>query len=231
MSATRHASDDSFAAQLRGFGPLGIIAILLVMFTGNIILPNMVALPVGAILVLIWVRLSHTRWHEIGYEKPGSWIITIIAGIIFGVAFKFLMKAVAMPLLGADPINHAYHFLTGNRAILPAAIWAMLAAGFGEETVFRGFMFERLGKLLGERLTAKIFIVIFTSAWFGLSHYFSQGWTGVEQATITGLVFCTIFAVTKNIWMIMIAHASFDLTALAMIYWDMESDVAHLIFK
>ena len=107
----------------------------------------------------------------------------------------------------------------------------MLAAGFGEETVFRGFMFERLGKLLGERLTAKIFIVIFTSAWFGLSHYFSQGWTGVEQATITGLVFGTIFAVTKNIWMIMIAHASFDLTALAMIYWDMESDVAHLIFK
>src|SRR5437773_11963777 len=106
------------------------------MFTGNIILPNMVALPVGAILVLIWVRLSHTRWHEIGYEKPGSWIITIIAGIIFGVAFKFLMKAVAMPLLGADPINHAYHFLTGNRAILPAAMWAMLAAGFGEERYF-----------------------------------------------------------------------------------------------
>jgi hypothetical protein len=29
----------------------------------------------------------------------------------------------------------------------------------------------------------------------------------------------------------MVAHTAFDLTALAMIYWDFESDVAHLIFK
>ena len=29
----------------------------------------------------------------------------------------------------------------------------------------------------------------------------------------------------------MIAHAAFDLTAYAMIYWNFESAVAHLIFK
>lgn len=29
----------------------------------------------------------------------------------------------------------------------------------------------------------------------------------------------------------MVAHAAFDLTALAIIYWDLESYVAHLIFK
>jgi hypothetical protein len=29
----------------------------------------------------------------------------------------------------------------------------------------------------------------------------------------------------------MIAHAAFDLTAYAMIYWNLESDVAHLIFE
>jgi hypothetical protein len=31
--------------------------------------------------------------------------------------------------------------------------------------------------------------------------------------------------------MVMIAHVAFDLTALAMIYWNLESAVAHLIFK
>jgi len=31
--------------------------------------------------------------------------------------------------------------------------------------------------------------------------------------------------------MLMLAHASFDLTALAMIYWDLETKVAHLVFK
>ena len=39
------------------------------------------------------------------------------------------------------------------------------------------------------------------------------------------------FAITGRIWMLMIAHAAFDLTALAIIYWDVESRVAHLVFK
>jgi membrane protease YdiL (CAAX protease family) len=78
---------------------------------------------------------------------------------------------------------------------------------------------------------AKIVIVLITSIWFGVVHYWVQGLPGVEQATIIGLVFGTIFAVTGQLWMLMFAHAAFDLAALAMIYWNHESDVAHLIFK
>jgi len=52
-----------------------------------------------------------------------------------------------------------------------------------------------------------------------------------EQATFTGLVFGTTFLVTGQIWIPMIAHAAFDLTALAMIYSNVESSVAHWIFK
>ena len=59
----------------------------------------------------------------------------------------------------------------------------------------------------------------------------SRGSPASEQATIFGLVFGTIFAVTGRIWMLIIAHAAFDLTALAMIYWGLESDIAYLIFK
>ena len=62
-------------------------------------------------------------------------------------------------------------------------------------------------------------------------HYHEQGLAGAEQATITGLVFGTIFALTGQIWMLMCAHAAFDLTAYAIIYWDLESDVAHLVLR
>ena len=48
---------------------------------------------------------------------------------------------------------------------------------------------------------------------------------------ITGLLFGTIVAVTGRIWIPMVAHAAFDLTALAMIYWSLESAVAHAIFE
>ena len=41
--------------------------------------------------------------------------------------------------------------------MLPLATYAMIRAGFSEETVFRGFLFERLGKLLGGSARAKGF--------------------------------------------------------------------------
>ena len=215
-------SDDRLAARLRGFGPLGILAILLILFTGGVTFGRILVLPVGALLVLVWARWSRTPWRDIGYVRPESWVRTIALGIAFGAAFKLLMKAIVMPLLGADPVNQAYHFLAGNRALLPAAAFSMVfGAGFGEETVFRGYLFERLGKLLGAGRRAKAAIVLLTSLVFGVAHYAGQGLAGVEQATIAGLVYGTIAAVTGRIVLLMVAHAAFDLTALAMIYWNL----------
>jgi membrane protease YdiL (CAAX protease family) len=176
--------------------------------------------------------LSETPWREIGYVRPKTWVATIAIGIVFGVAFKLLMKALVMPLLGADPINQAYHYLVGNTAALPWILYAVtIGAGFGEETVFRGYMFERLGKLFGAGAWVTPVIVVLSAAWFGLIHYPVQGIAGVQQATIFGLVFGTIFALTGQIWMLMIAHSAFDLTAVAIIYWNLENEVSRLIFK
>ncbi len=218
---------DRFAAGLRGFGPLGILAVLVILLPGNYPFA-----PLSAVLVLVWVRLSRTPWREIGYVRPKSWPVTVAVGIAFGIAFKFLMKAIVMPLLGADPINRAYHYLAGNRAALPGIVYTMIVvAGFGEETFFRGWMFERLGKLFGSSVWAKTLIVLLISVLFGLAHYADQGLAGVEQATTTGLVFGTTFAITGRIFMLMVAHAAFDLTAVAIIYWNLESKVAHFIFQ
>ena len=57
------------------------------------------------------------------------------------------------------------------------------------------------------------------------------GVKGAEQAFIIGLIFGLIFAATGQIFTLMIAHAAFDLTALWMIYYDLETRVAHLIFS
>jgi membrane protease YdiL (CAAX protease family) len=106
-----------------------------------------------------------------------------------------------------------------------------VGAGFGEETVFRGYLFERLGKLFGHGVGAKTAIVLLTAAWFGVVHYPLQGLAGVQQATVVGLIYGAIYAVTGGLWMLMCAHAAFDLAALAIIYWDLETQVAHLVFK
>jgi membrane protease YdiL (CAAX protease family) len=219
-------SEDRLAEDLRGFGPLGVLAVLIIA-AGNFLFA-----PLGALLVLLWARLSRTPWREIGYVRPRSWLGGLAIGIVLGAALKLLLKSVVMPLLGADPINPTYHYLAGNTAAAVPFIFELIVkAGFGEETFFRGYLFERLGTLIGRSLGAKVVTVLATSAFFGWLHFFDQGLAGAQQAAIVGLVFGTIFAATGRIWMLMCAHAAFDLTALAIIYWNLEARLAHLIFK
>src|SRR2546427_5959142 len=75
--------------QGRGVGPLGILAMLVIVLVGNYPVA-----PAGALLVLLWVRWSRTPWRDIGYVRPESWPRDVAVGIAFGIAFKFLMKAV-----------------------------------------------------------------------------------------------------------------------------------------
>jgi len=215
--------DDDIARSLRGFGPVGLLSIVVIYITAPII---------GALLVLVWAWQSRTPWKDIGYMRPKSWIGGLAVGIALGVPLKFLMKAVVMPLLGADPVNQAYHYLTGNPAAIPAMLFAIfVGAGFGEETVFRGFLFERGRKLLGWGAAEKIAIVVLVSLLFGLGHYRGQGLAGAQQASIVGLVLGGIYAVTGELWMLMCAHVAFDLTAVALIYWNLETAVAHSLFR
>jgi len=218
--------DDRLATELRGFGVIGIAAIVIVLAG------NWLVTPLSAVLVSVWVYVSRTPWRAIGFVRPNSWITTAVAGIGFGAAFKLLMKAVVMPLLGAPPINQAFHYLAGNRALIPETLWLMIVvAGFGEEILYRGYMFERLGKLFGKSIAAKAAIVLITSVIFGSLHYPVQRLAGAEQATITGLVFGTIFVMTGSLWIPIFAHAAFDLTAYALIYWNLETTVAHWLFR
>ena len=165
--------------------------------------------------------------------RPKSWLRSIAIGLVFGALFKLAMKAVVMPLLGAPALNASYHYLAGNAAGLPFALFTVIiGGGFGEETVFRGFLFERLGKLLGPSGRAKIAIVVITALVFASGHWWDQGLPGVEQAVFTGLVFGGIYALTTGqLFMLMVAHAAFDVMAVALIYWNLEPRIAHLVFS
>jgi membrane protease YdiL (CAAX protease family) len=220
------ARPDTLAPRLRGFRPLGIFAILLIYAS------QLLASPLGGVLVLVWAWRSHTPWREIGYARPKNWIASVAIGTAFGVAFKLLMKTIVMPLLGAPELNQAYHYVVGNTLALIELLFVVtILGGFAEETVFRGYLFERLGKLIGTSARSKMVTVLLTTGLFALPHSIEQGLAGVQQATFTGLVFGTIFAITGRIGLPMVAHAVFDVTALVIIYWNLESALAHLIFK
>lgn len=211
---------------LRRFGPAGILAILAVLGT-QLVLP-----PLAALLVLGWARRSGTPWSAIGFSRPRSGFAVIAGGIALGVLFKLAMKSLVMPLLGAPPINPAYHALAGDAAASARmAVEVIVTAGFAEEIVFRGFLYERFRTLWGSGARARVATVVLTSAYFGLLHLPGQGLAGAEQAFITGSVIGVVFLATGNLWLPILIHSAFDLTAVAIIYANLESTVAHWIFR
>ncbi len=222
---TDSPGDDRIAASLRGFGPLGVVAGLVVVLFSSLLGPLRAAFP------LLWAWRSRTPLRELGLVRPRHWPLTLMVGFITGVALKLVMKSVVMPILGGPGQNPAFHFLEGNRTALPGMLFAVvLGAGFGEELVFRGFLFERLRRLFGDAVRTRVLVVIGTSMFFGIGHLPEQGLAGAEQATITGLVLGTIYAKTRQLWFPAAVHAAFDVAAVLIIYSGVESRVAHWFF-
>jgi len=218
------ANKERLSHRLKGFGLTGLSTLLVILLLGPAWF--------RALLVLAWAKWSRTPYLEIGFVRPKTWLITVSTGVVLGSFLKMVMKAVVMPLFGAPSVNQTYHYLVANKAALPGILFTLtVTAGFGEETVFRGYLFERFRKIFGHRRSATIATVLITSMIFALAHYVDQGLPGVEQALFTGLFFATLFVLAGHLWLPMVAHAAFDLTALAMIYLDLESQVAHLFFK
>lgn len=216
---------DRFAEQLRGFGPIGLAAMALVVGA------NMLFAPLGALLVLLWVWLSKTRWADIGFSRPKSWLAVLAIGVAGGILLKLIQKAVLMPLLGAPAINPYFHFIYDNPGAMAQMIVAsVLIGGIGEEIFYRGYLFERLGRLWGKGSVAKTLMVLLTSALFASVHISEQGVAGAQQAAFTGLAFGTIYAVTGRLWLPMVVHSTYNITAVLMIYYGLEEKVANWLF-
>ena len=208
---------------MRGVGPIGLLVLVVILLAGNLI---------GVLLVLAWSWLSHTPWRRLGLVRPRHLVRSVAVGLLAGTALKLFMKAVVMPLLGAQPINAAYHYLVGNRAALPGMLLTVvLAGGLVEEIIWRGYLFERLGRLLPAGARGKALVVVIAAVLFGVAHYPDQGLAGVEQAIVTGTVFGGIFMVTGELWLPIVMHAAFDVAAVLIIYWNLESNIAHFIFR
>jgi membrane protease YdiL (CAAX protease family) len=204
---------------------VGILAIVVVL-AGSVVGPHL-----SALLVLMWAHLSRTPWREIGYVRPPSWARDLAFGVVAGVALKLVMKAIVMPLLGAPERNPAFQHLVGNAAALPGILFGIVVvAGFGEETFFRGYLFERLRRPLGRGTVATALIVLVTSLLFGLAHLPLQGVPGAQQGAIVGIVYGAVYAMTGRLWPVMCLHVAFDLAAVAIIFWDLEPEVARLLF-
>ncbi len=213
---------DSFGSALRARGPASLAATAIILLAGNVL---------GAAAVFAWAWRSGTPIRDLGFRPEPRWIRTVVWGTLIGVMLKLVLKAVVMPLVGFGGTNQTYRYLVGNTAALPAMLlFVIVGGGFGEETIWRGFLFERLEQYVGGSVRARAAIVTVSAMLFGLAHYVDQGAPGVAQSLLTGLAFGAIYVATDRLWISIVAHAAFDVTAVLMMYWNLEAAVAHSVF-
>src|SRR5215469_991276 len=173
MSEASSPSTLGIREALRGIGLTGIT-----IFVG-ICVASAVFTPAAAVLVLLWAWASGTPWRDIGLVRPESWLRGLAIGVALGLAEKVLLKAVILPLLGAPAVSGAFGDLAANpRRALFLIFYVTIGAGFCEELIFRGYLFERLGRLIGTSPLARTAGVIVATAFFAGLHY-QQGLAGI----------------------------------------------------
>jgi len=84
--------------------------------------------------------------------------------------------------------------------------------------IWRGFLFNRLRRIFGDRRNGGAAIVAISSAAFALAHYADQGIAGVVQGLITGFAFGAVYLWRRSLWGPIVMHTALDVTALLLIY-------------
>ncbi len=173
--------------------------------------------PIGVTLCLIAQRRE--GWGKFGFRPfrviadPlsgfGIWLLGIVC---FNAAIQFLYQ---MGLGGLIASGDRYHTpLPIDYLDYGLLIAASFANGFGEELVMRGFLLPQFETLL--RSTWKSLLI--TAALFASYHVY-QGALGVSYVFFIGLLYGTIFWVTRRLWPLVLAHAIADFASISEIHF------------
>ncbi len=144
-------------------------------------------------------------------------LITLLPG--FNTQVSQLVGGLVSYLIGGPGVSAA---ITQQ----PVGFWLFLLDvtlvtwvlfGFGEEFVFRGFILNRLLALTGESGRGLVLASVLQAIWFGAGHA-SQGLSGMVITGAVGFMLALAFLtkMKRNLWPLVIAHASIDSVALTL---------------
>lgn len=183
-----------------------------------------IGMALGLLVAWAWLRREKRvgeawdlRPPAIGWKHTFGWAAlgTFAIFLIFGAGGALLE---AFGLEAPDP-SFVLDLVTESPQLF--ALWivgvAWLAAGAGEELLYRGFLMDRLARVSGLQGRAWLVIVI-QAILFGLPHAY-QGWGGMLVTGTVGLFLGWLrLRMNGNLWACIIAHAAVDTLAMSLAY-------------
>ena len=184
-----------------------VLAMLILSIPGLLGLSDVVSNLASSVLAVLFL-IAYTKWFA--PEFKGVFKTSSLATGIFFVWLPFLFKIVMSYILNV--VDYGFYFKPTMLALAMA-----IAAGFFEETVFRGVTVPIGMRYIRSEKRVSI-IVLFTALVFGLLHVGNvingaNVTMGIIQGIATifaGLLFVAVFLRTGNILIPIIMHGVYD---------------------
>ncbi|MCF7929914.1 MAG: CPBP family intramembrane metalloprotease [Acholeplasmataceae bacterium] len=173
-------------------------------------------------------------------------ILRLLGGFVFiiiitGFGYSKLFKAshfwkslvIIIPALIISINNFPIIAFLDGRAVLTEPVYRVylffiecLTTGFFEEIIFRGIILIFLVNKFAHLKNGLLLSIVMSSLFFGLIHIFNL-YSGasiidtlmqVGYSFLVGMMWAVMFLKTKNIWLVMILHATFNFFGQVMFY-------------
>ena len=185
------------------------------------------------IVVLVLSLASISVWFgglgvsELGLRRQHDLRRTALQGIAAAAVILVLVRVAILPLaarLTGQPLDLTSLGGAGDtEALARWLVHAWTLAAFGEEMVFRGYLISRIADLAGRSRAGWAAAVVIAAVAFGVAHAY-QGTTGMISTGIIGCLLGLLYLYSgRNLWAVIICHATVDTVALLAIYFDQRS--------
>ncbi|GJM40500.1 MAG: hypothetical protein DHS20C20_07820 [Ardenticatenaceae bacterium] len=202
-----------------------LAAFFILEYLGVIHIPISTTIP---LFLFAWLslRLRGKGWRDVGWQRPSNLgtaaLLALFAAIAMQVISFFIVIPVASSITG-DEINLSIlNQLRGNLGmLLIGLIVAWVLAAFGEEFVYRGYLFNRILDLVGNRPVGLLIALLFSSALFGFVHSY-QGVVGMVDTFFGGLAAGGLYIASgRKLWVPILYHGIYDTIGFVLAYAGM----------
>lgn len=185
--------------------------------------------PYTFIVISISILLL-TYWKDrtvstIGLAPKAGLFKTIISSIAIFLVLEIVMDFIVQPfvneLYNEVPQYDAFSGIAHDYSMyIKYLLFIWISAAFGEEILFRGFLFKQLNIIIPDFGLKNTTIVLLSSLFFSLPHLY-QGTSGLIITFIFGVLFGTIYiCFDKNLWVTILSHGLIDTTFITLAYYD-----------
>lgn len=159
-----------------------------------------------ALIPIIVMFINKDKFADYGFDK-NKIVFQIFVGILIGIAMSFIFTLVPH-LFGVGTYvdnGKRYQYLW---QFIYEFFYCILAVGFVEEFVFRGFFYEKINSISQKDMIA----IAGSSILFGAFHIFSGNIVQMIMTMFLGVLFCFCKLKIRNcsILSLIIAHGIYD---------------------